>query len=121
MKIYSLSLCIKDAFEKMPANLGFMLSEVPKWCSKSVVRRDAYKQLFTAFEGCDVESSSIPLPFQKCNQTRWLVRGKVIYNILVNWAILKTYFSLVEGEVEANIRYKARLIHEILNDPINHL
>lgn len=118
---HSLSLCIKHAFEKKPANLGFMLSEIPKWFSKSVVRRDAYKQLFTAFEGCDVESSSIPLPFQKCNQTRWLVRGKVIYNILVNWEILKTYFSLVEGEVEANIRYKARLIYEMLNDPINHL
>ena len=34
---------------------------------------------------------------------------------------MKTYFSLVEGEVEASIRYKARLIYEIRNDPINHL
>ena len=118
---HSFSLCIKHAFEKMPANLGFMLSEIPKRFSKSIVRHDAYKQLFTTFEGCDVESSSIPLPFQKCNQTRWLVHGKVIYNILVNWEILKTYFSLVEGEVEANVRFKARLINEMLNDPINHL
>jgi hypothetical protein len=118
---HSLSLCIKHAFEKVPANLGFMLSEIPKWFSKSGVRRDAYKQLFETFEGCDVESSPIPLPFQRCNQTRWLVRGKVIYNILVNWEILRTYFSLVESEVEANVRYKARLIYEMLNDPINHL
>ena len=51
----------------MPSNLGFMLSEIPKWFSKSVVRRDAYKQLFTAFEGCDVESSS-SLPKMQSNK-----------------------------------------------------
>lgn len=118
---HSLALCIKHAFERMPANLGFMLTEIPKWFSKSKVRRDAYKQLFKTFEGCDVESSSIPLPFQKCNQTRWLVRGKVIYNILVNWEILKMYFSLAESEVEAKFRYKARLIREMLHDPTNYL
>ena len=118
---HSLALCIKHAYDKMPANIGFMLSEIPKWFSKSGVRRDAYTQLFETFEGCDVNSSSLPLPFQKFNQTRWLVRGKVIYNILVNWEILKTYFSLAEGEVEANVRYKARLIKEMLHDPINHL
>ena len=43
---HSLALCIKRAFKKMPANLGFMLSEIPKWFSKSVIRRDAYKELF---------------------------------------------------------------------------
>ena len=31
------------------------------------------------------------------------------------------YFSLAEGEVEAKFRYKARLIREMLHDPINHL
>ena len=92
---HSLALCIKRAFEKMPANLGFMLSEIPKWFSKSVIRRDAYKELFETFEGCSVESSTIPLPFQKCNLTRWLVRGKVIFNILTNWEILKMYFTLI--------------------------
>ena len=64
---HSLSLCIKHAFETMPENLGFMLSEIPKWFSKSVVRRDAYKQLFTAFKGCDVESSS-SLPKMQSNK-----------------------------------------------------
>ena len=118
---HSLALCFKHAFDKMPANLGFMLAEIPKWFSKSGVRRDTHKQLFETFEGCDVDSSSIPLPFEKCNQTKWLVRGKVIYNILVNWEILKTYFSLAECEVEANVRYKAHLIKEMLNDQINHL
>ncbi|CAB3986321.1 zinc finger MYM-type 6-like [Paramuricea clavata] len=118
---HSLALCIKHAFEKMPANIGFMLSEIPKWFSKSSVRRDSYKQLFTAFEGCPAEESTLPLPFQKCNQTRWLVRGKVIYNILTNWEILQTYFSLAESEVDVNVRFKARMIKEMLNDPINHL
>ena len=118
---HSLALCIKYAFEKMPAHLGYMLNEIPKWFSKSGVRRDAYKELFETFEGCTVEDSTIPLPFPKCNQTRWLVRGKVIYNILVNWEILQTYFTLAESEVDAKSRFKARIIKEMLNDPINHL
>ena len=121
MYLHSVALCIKHAFEKMPANLGFMLGEIPKRFSKSGVRRDAYKQLFETFEGCDVDSFSISLPSEKFNQTRWLVRGKVIYNILVNWEILKTHFSLAECEVEANVRYKARLIKEMLHDQINKL
>ena len=112
---------MNHAFEKMPANVGFMLSEIPKWFSKSGACRDAYKELFQTFEGCSVKSSTIPLPFKKCNQTKWLVRGKVIFNILVNWEILKTYFSLAECEGEANVRYKARLIKEMLHDPINYL
>lgn len=81
MYLQSLALCIKHAFDKMRANLGFLQAEIPKWFSKSGVRRDIYKQLFETFEGCDVDSSSIPLPFEKFNQTRWLVRGKVIYTI----------------------------------------
>ena len=105
----------------MPANLAFVLREIPKWFFKSVTRRDAYKELFETFEGCSVESSTIPLPFQKCNLTRWLVRGKVIFNILTNWEILKMYFTLIEGEGEANVRYKARLLKEMLQDPINYL
>ena len=32
---HSLALCIKHAFENMPANVGFMLCEIPKWFSKS--------------------------------------------------------------------------------------
>ena len=87
----------------------------------SVIRRDAYKELFETFEGCSVESFTIPLPFQKCNLTRWLVRGKVIFNILTNWEILKMYFTLIEGEGEANVRYKPRLLKEMLQDPINYL
>ncbi len=118
---HSLALCIKHAFEKMPANLGFMLKEIPKWFSNSGVRRDAYKLLFETFEGCSVESSTIPLPFQRCNLTRWLVRGKIIFNILSNWDILKTYFSLAECEGEASVRFKAQLIKEMLHDPINYL
>ena len=31
------------------------------------------------------------------------------------------YFTLIEGEGEANARYKARLLKEMLQDPINYL
>jgi hypothetical protein len=78
---HSLAVCIKHAFAKMPATLGFMLKGIP----------------------------------------RWLVRGKIIFNILSNWDILKTYFSLAECEGEVSVCFKARLIKEMLHDPINYL
>lgn len=43
---HSLSLCVMHAFEKLPSSLGFLLAEIPKWFSKSSVRREAYKELY---------------------------------------------------------------------------
>ena len=34
---HSLALCIKHAFEKLPSNLGFLLSEIPRWFSNSAL------------------------------------------------------------------------------------
>ena len=42
---HSLSLCVMHAFEKLPSSLGFLLSEIPKWFSKSSIRREAYRTL----------------------------------------------------------------------------
>eukprot|EP00794_Sanderia_malayensis_P010657 gene10657-biopygen8526 len=42
---HSLALCVQHAFEKMPSNLGFLLKEIPKWFSKSILRREAFHQL----------------------------------------------------------------------------
>ena len=53
--------------------------------------------------------------------TRWLVRGKLIYNILVSWEELKAYFGIAEREADSSARYKARLISEMLKDDINKL
>ena len=53
--------------------------------------------------------------------TRWLVPGKLIYNILVSWEELKTYFSIAELEMDSSARYKAKLIGEMLKDDINKL
>ena len=50
---HSLALCIKHAFEKMPSNLGFLLCEIPKWFSKSTLRRDKYKTPFETLNGDD--------------------------------------------------------------------
>jgi hypothetical protein len=39
--------------------------------------------------------SLAPLPFGK-PFTRWLVRGKVMFNILMKWEALKAYFTSAE-------------------------
>ncbi|KAK6168647.1 hypothetical protein SNE40_019839 [Patella caerulea] len=78
---HSLALCVEHAFEKMPSNLGFILKEIPKWFSKSIIKKEAYKALVQVM---DLNREHVrDLPFQKISATRWLVRGKVIYNILV--------------------------------------
>eukprot|EP00794_Sanderia_malayensis_P002936 gene2936-biopygen2413 len=90
---HSLALCIKYAFETLPSSLGFLLSEIPKWFSKSTVRREAFKTLFNVMNAGN-DRMGTPLPFQKSSTTRWLVRGKVVYNCLVNWEELKAYFAV---------------------------
>ena len=117
---HSLALCIKHAFELMPSHLGFLLKQIPKWFSKSTIRRDAYAKLFEIIND-GTYNSTLASPFQKFSQTRWLVRGKIIYNILMNWNELKTYFAMAEQEGEASVRYTARIISDMLKDPINFL
>ena len=53
------------------------------------------------------ESGAKPLPFQKMSTTRWLVRGKVIYNLLVNWEEIKAYFMVEEPNLKSDVRYKS--------------
>ena len=100
---HSLSLCVMHAFEKLPPSLGFLLAEVPKWFSKSSVRRETYKELFKVM--CPDECRKAP--FEKYSTTRWLVRGKVIYRILVNWNELKAYFLVAQPASTQAARYKS--------------
>lgn len=60
-------------------------------------------------------------PFQKYSTTRWLVRGKVIYRILMNWNELKAYFLVAQPATTQAARYKARILLDMLNDPITYL
>ena len=114
---HSLALCVKHAFEKLPSSLGFLLAEIPKWFSKSTVRREDFKMLYNVMNPDDDQKA----PFAKYSTTRWLVRGKVIFRILMNWEELKIYFATAEPASTQAARYKARLIQEMLNDPINYL
>ena len=117
---HSLALCVQKGFEKLPSNLGFMLKEVPKWFKKSALRRETYRMLFETMN-INEERSDIPSPFIKMSETRWLVRGKVIYNILVNWEELKAYFNIAKIEGSQDVRYKARLLWDMFNDDLTYL
>ncbi|KAJ8414246.1 hypothetical protein AAFF_G00051160 [Aldrovandia affinis] len=107
---------MERAFEKLPSNLGYLLSEVPKWFSKSTLRREAFNNLFQVMDANN-DRRGTPKPFQKMSTTRWLVRGKVIYSLLVNWHELKAYFSAVLSTADASCRYRARELHGMFSDP----
>ena len=111
---HSLSLCIQHAFEKLPSSLGFLLSKIPKWFSKSTLRRETFMTLFEVMN----PDEDPELPFVKCSKARWWVRGKVIYCILTNWEELKAYFMTAEPASTQSARYKARILLDMLKDPI---
>ena len=122
---HSLALCIQHAMDELPSNINYLLSEIPNWFNKSAIRRDAFKQLFEVMntnEDPDL-SRTAPLPFKKVSSTRWLVKGKVLYNVLVNWEELLAYFTAVQScrAVRGDVRYKSRLIKEMLQDRVNYL
>ncbi|KAK3880383.1 hypothetical protein Pcinc_015149 [Petrolisthes cinctipes] len=117
---HSLALCIQKGFEKLPSSLGFMLLEIPKWFRKSSLKHESYKMLFETMNMGE-ERAGTPLPFMSLSATRWLVRGKVIYNILVNWMELKTYFQCASIQGSNGVWYKTRILHEMLSDDCNYL
>ena len=119
-----LSLCIEHAFSKLPSDVGYILTKVPFWFANSVIKREDYKALFKVINSADEENNherNFPLPFQKLPKTRWLIRGKILYNILVNWKELLAYFSSCETKLSLHARYKCSLIKEMLADRINYL
>ena len=66
--------------------------------------------------------SNIPLLSDKLSSARWLVRLKVMFNILVNWQELKAYFTCAELATDKmGSQYKARLLKEMLSDDSNYL
>lgn len=117
---HSLALCVQAAFSKLPASLGFLLAEIPKWFSKSAIRREAFSTLFKIMDPCE-ERKGTPLPFQQASATRWLVRGKVMNNILSNWEELKAYFICAEKQSTHDCRYKAKVLYDMLSDHCNFL
>ena len=86
---HSLALWVLKGFEKLSSNLGFMLPEIPKWfnCLRKVLSDVNNMNLFETMwtqqmNLADESTPAVPLPFLKMSPNLWLVRGKVIFNIL---------------------------------------
>jgi hypothetical protein len=62
------------------------------------------------------------LPFETPSFTRWFVRGKVMFNVLMNWGELKAYFTSDElAQSQFDTKFKGRLLKELLTDYKNYL
>ena len=60
-------------------------------------------------------------PFEKYSTMRLLVRGKVIFCILVNWNELKAYFLTAQQASTQAACFKACILMDMLNNPIVYL
>ena len=121
---HSLALCVKYAVSKLPSSIGFLLTEIPNWFRHSNLRREGFKMLFKIMNSATEFQSArtAPLPFEKTSSTRWLIREKVMFNILMNWEELKAYFiSAKLAQANFDSKYKARVVKEILLDQKNYL
>ena len=97
--------------------VGYLLREVPAHFSNSSLRREGYTDLFETM----CPDGEFVSPFVTYAITRWLVRGKVLANILTNWWTLVAYFEAFLPVAANDIRYKAREILKLLKHPGNHL
>ena len=128
---HSLALCVQKDFDKLPSSLGYLLNEVAAWFSKSSIRHEDYKQLFESMKEMEENAEeteettscteSAKLPFMKASTTRWLVRGKLIQNMINNWDCLRAYFTAVEISAGQDSHCKARYIKEMFHDDFNYL
>ena len=101
------------------------------WISKRSIRREDYKHLFESMKEMEENAEeteettscaeSARLPFMKASTTRWLVRGKLIQNMINNWNCLRAYFTVVEISAGQDSRCKARYIKEMFHDNFNYL
>nr|XP_047124193.1 uncharacterized protein LOC124806931 [Hydra vulgaris] len=117
---HSLNLIVQHSFELMPSSVGFLLSEIPSFFSKSSIRREEFKVLFQTMDPSN-ERMGTPSLFQKYSATRWLVRGKCLYNLMVNWYELKAYFLCAKAQAPACIRYRVTTINNMFNDETLYL
>lgn len=109
---HSLALRCEKAFQVLPSNLSYLISEIPRWFSMSSLRRADFKNIFATMNDGSKQHEKFVTP----SATRWLVRGKCINIILRYWEELKAYFCSI---VDRN--YNARLIREMLCDEVNKL
>ncbi len=109
---HSLALCCQKAFAFLPSNLVFLISEISNWFSNSSLRRDEYSTVFMTLNDGNAHYEKFISP----STTRWLVRGKCIQTILVQWEELKSYFSCIVDK-----SHKAQLLKAMLHDETNKL
>lgn len=99
-----------------------MLHEIPSHFSHSNLRRDRFLEIQkTMSDPTSKGTLNAHTPFAKYCTTRWLVRGRVIKNILDNWDELALYFSIQASEPSADFRYTVRQLHLMLKDSQNRL
>lgn len=100
------NLIIQSAFDEMPSNIGFLASEVPSFFFRSILCREEFLDLFQAMNP-NCQRSGTQQPFQKFCHTRWLLQGRCLYNLLVNWQEPKALSSMLQPKFARKFRRSA--------------
>ncbi len=112
---HSLNLCGKYAFAQLPSSLTVLLSDTAKWFKFSSIRRSDYDRLF------HVMNTNIPnlhpSKFLSPSETRWLMTGKVINTVIIQWHELTAYFNCIKYTKN----YSCKSLLEMLHDRPNYV
>ena len=109
---HSLALCAEKAFKSLPPCLEYLISAIPRWFSVSSLRREEYKLIYATMNNGNENHEKIVSP----SATRWLVRGKCVFSILIQWEELKAYFNSIVDKT-----YDARILRDMFLDEANKL
>lgn len=88
---HSLALCCEHANKTLLSQIDYLLSEITQWFKLSSLCQEDFKKVFALFNNDFTNYSK----FITSSHTRWLIKGKCIYTILIQWKELKTYFNLI--------------------------
>lgn len=105
----SLQLATSHAVsEKLPRNLDFLISETYNWFSKSTLRQQAYKELFTT-----LNDGNEPLKIVQASNTRWLSIEVAVSRIIAQWYELKLHFEVSRSKEKC---YLAEMLFNMYKD-----
>lgn len=108
---HSLQLAATSASKELPRNFEFLIRETYDWFSRSSVRQEKYKTIYSA-----INNGKEPLKIPQACDTRWLSISSAVTQIYTQWLELKTHYEITRHSEKS---YTAEMLHQMYCDEQN--